>query len=420
MTTTTAAFLRLATASLLSATLATATDWNQWRGPNRDGVATGFTAPAAWTADSLVKKWSVTVGEGHASPVVVGERVYVFSREGEKETLRCLALADGKLLWRAAYDAPYEMNPAARGHGMGPKATPAVVEGRVFTLGISGQLAAFDANTGAVLWRKSFTESYKSTAPVFGAATSPLVDGKNVIVHVGGEDGGALTAFDTATGKVNWQWTGDGPAYTSPIIATLGGVRQLITQSQKRCIGVSPVDGKVLWEIPFTTPYDQNIVTPIVSGDVVIFGGIRKPMTAVKVTGNSATTVWEAREITMYMSSPVVDGAKIYGMSDKFRGTLFTLDAANGTVLWKSDGTLGSNASVTDVGPALLVLNDAGELTVQQKAGNALKELIKYKVADSPVWASPAVVGNQLLIKDQQTVALHLVGGRKSGAGAGE
>lgn len=401
---------RLHVACLLpSVTVVAAADWNQWRGPNRDGIVTDFKPPAKWTADTLAKTWSLPVGEGHASPVIAGERAYVFARDGEREVMRCLALGDGKVVWEQSYPAPYDMNPAARGHGKGPKATPAVAGGRVFALGINGHLSAYDAQSGEVLWRKDFAREFKSTAPSFGASVSPLVDGDNVIVHVGGEDSGALTAFDAATGKVNWKWDGDGPAYTSPVIATLGGVRQLITQSQNHCLAVSPQDGRLLWKIPFTTPYDQNIVTPIVAGDLVIFGGVRKPTFAVKVTGTEATPAWETNEITMYMSTPVLNGMTLYGMSDKHRGTLFTMNARTGAVLWKTEGLLGANASLTDIGPVLLVVTDKGELSVQQKSGDGLKELINYKVADSPVWASPAIARDRVLIKDKTNLTLYSI-----------
>ncbi len=388
----------------------TAKDWNQWRGPNRDGIAAGFALPASWSPDALARKWSVAVGEGHSSPVIVGDRVYIFAREGEREVMRCLALADGAVIWQEGYEAPYRINPSARAHGKGPKATPTVVDGRVFTLGINGQVAAFDANTGAVLWRKDFAAEYPATAPVFGAAASPLVHGKLVIVPVGGKDQGALAAFEVATGAVAWTWKGDGPGYASPIVATFGGVAQIITQSQKHCFAVSPADGRELWRLPFTTPYDQNSVTPVVAGDLVIFGGIQKPTFAVKVTGATAETVWENNAMTMYMSTPVLSGTTLYGMSNKQRGSLFALDVKSGELLWQSEGRLGENASLTDIGPALLVLTDGGELTVQEKSATGLTERAKYKVADSPVWAALGLAGNRLLVKDKTHLTVFQVG----------
>lgn len=406
-------FLGAATAAALFAATLRAADWPQWRGPARDGVVPGFQAPATWSPASFVKSWSLPVGEGHASPVVVGDRVYQFAREGDDEVMRCLALADGKLLWRDAYAAPYSMNLAARGHGKGPKATPAVAGGRVFALGIAGALSAYDAATGKVLWRKTFAGDFKRTSPDFGAATSPLVDGDLVIVHVGGEDQGALTAFDTATGAVRWRWTGDGPAYASPVIATFGGIRQLVTQSQERCLALSPADGKLLWEIPFTTSYDQNSVTPVVAGDHVIFGGIGKPTFAVKVDGPSATRVWEAREITLYMSTPVLSGSRLFGMSDKHKGSLFSLDVATGRVLWKTEGKLGANAALLDLGSAVLVAAEPGDVSVLGKTGDTLTELVKIKVGDSPLWAHPALAGNRLLLKDAKTLHAYTVAGAR-------
>ncbi|MFM8619261.1 MAG: PQQ-binding-like beta-propeller repeat protein [Opitutaceae bacterium] len=401
----------LAFLSLLFTASAPAADWPQWRGPARDGIATSFQAPAVWKPDALAKKWSVVVGEGHASPVVVGDRVFVFAREGERETMRCLALTDGKELWKESHEVPYSPSFAARKHGKGPKATPTVADGRVFGLGIAGHVSAWDAASGRVLWRKDFSGAFKNASPEFGAAASPLVEGDTMIVHVGGKDGGALTAFDVATGSVRWQWNGDGPGYSSPVIAIFGGVRQVITQTQKRCVALSPADGKLLWEIPFTTPYEQNSVTPVVLGDLVIFGGVGKPTFAVKVNGHSAATVWEAREITMYMSTPVLAGARLYGMSDKSRGSLFALEAASGRLLWKSEGRLGENASVTRIGDRLLVLSTTGEMTIQEPAGEALREIAKYKVAETPVWASPALAGSRILIKDLDTLVAWSTGG---------
>ena len=328
-----------------------------------------------------------------------------------REILRCLTLEDGKEVWRESYAAPYEMSFAARKHGKGPKSTPTLAGGRIFALGIAGHLSAWDAASGRVLWRKDFSGQFKTTSPEFGTAASPLVEGDTVIVHVGGKDSGALTAFDAATGAIRWQWTADGPGYTSPVVGTFDGVRQLITQSQKRCVALDPASGKLRWELPFTTPYEQNSVTPLVSGDLVVFGGVGKPTFAVKPGAASAPQVWETRDVTMYMSSPVLAGTRLHGMSDKSRGSLFTLDARSGRVLWKSDGRLGDNASLTNLGGALLVLSTSGDLTVHAVGEDALPELARYKVTEKPVWASPAVSGRRILVKDFDTLMLFAIGG---------
>lgn len=385
-------------------------DWNQWRGPNRDGIAAGFKAPATWSSGALVKGWSVTVGEGHSSPVVAGERVYVFARENGREVMRCLALADGAEIWRDAYEAPYTMNLAAWAHGKGPKATPVVADGRVFALGIDGHVSAYDAARGTVLWRTNFAGEYKATSPSFGAAASPLVDGSSLIVPVGGKHGGALVALDGGSGQVRWKWTGDGPAYASPVLATIGGVRQIITQMQKHCVAVAADDGRELWRLPFKTSYEQNSVTPVVAGELVIFGGVSKPTFAVRATTAGPEIVWENKTFVMYMSTPVLSGTTLYGMATRQRGSLFALDVNTGQELWRGPGRLGENASLTDIGSVLLVLNDEGELTVQEKRERGLKTVATYKVADTPVWASPAPAGGGLLVKDKTTLMLYRKG----------
>ena len=280
--------------------------WPQWRGPARDGVASAFTVPATWPAQ-LTKKWSATVGEGHSSPVVSGNRVVVHTRQGNREIVAAYDLESGKQLWQDGIDAPYTMNPAATGHGPGPKSTPAIADGRVFTLGISGIFSANDLATGKLLWRKNAPP----TPPEFGTATSPMVDGTSVIAFLGGLNAGALTAMDVAKGTVKWQWTGDGPAYSSPIMATFAGTRQIIVQSQNKLVGVAATDGRLLWEVPIKTPYEQNSVTPLVVGDLILYAGLDNPTIALRVQaaqgkGWAATPVWRNEQVSMYMSSPAV------------------------------------------------------------------------------------------------------------------
>jgi len=225
-------------------------EWPQWRGPNRDGAVVGAAAPAVWPKELKVR-WRMTVGTGHSSPVVADGRVYQFARQGEEEVLIALDAATGKELWKTpGLAVAYEMNPAARGHGKGPKSTPVVAGGRVFTLGITGVLSAHDAKTGKLIWRKDFSKQYPSTSPLYGTAMSPVVVGDLLVAHVGGHDRGALTAFDPANGSVKWSFEPDGPAYSSPVVVNVGGERQLVTFTQKELVAVSPANGKLLWKLP--------------------------------------------------------------------------------------------------------------------------------------------------------------------------
>jgi outer membrane protein assembly factor BamB len=378
--------------------------WPQWRGPARDGVAT-FTAPAMWP-QQLTRKWEVTVGAGHASPVVEGNRVVVFTRQGDRELVTAYDLVSGKQLWQDGYAAPYTMNPAAQAHGPGPKGTPAVANGRVFTLGISGVLTAHDLASGKLLWH---TEA-ASTLPEYGTATSPIVDGTTVIAHMGGHDAGALTSFDAATGRVGWRWTGGGPGYGSPLIATLAGTRQVVTQTQNQLVGVDLANGRLLWQVPIRTNFDQNCITPLIVGDTVIYSGLENPTIALRVvrTGTTFATepVWRNEQVSMYMSSPVATPQAVFGLSHRNRGQFFALDPATGKTLWTTRGREGDNASIVRAGALLLLFTTNAEMIVARADPARWQEIKRYSIADSAVWAHPAVIGNQILVKDVDKLIL--------------
>ncbi len=389
--------------------LVRAQDWPQWRGPNRDGVVASFTAPKVWP-EKLKTIWKVPVGIGHSSPVVVGRRIYVHSRQDENEVVACFDLDTGKQLWRDSYPTPYTMNPAAASHGKGPKSTPVVYNGKLYTLGITGILSCYDTRTGKPRWRREFSKVTKGTSPLFGTAMSPIVDRGMVIAHVGGNDSGMLAAFDANTGETRWSWSGDGPGYASPIVAEFGGVRQIVTQTQKQIVGVGASGEHLLWEIPFETEYVQNIVTPARYKDTLIFSGLDKGVFAVKVVIQNrqwvAEPLWQNPDVSMYMNSPVVSGDYLYGMSHKRKGQFFCLDARTGQTLWTSTGREGDNAAIVAAGQFLFLLTDGAELIVARNDPKRFDVVKKYSVADSPTWAHPVVIGSRVLIKDASTLAL--------------
>ncbi len=396
-----------AVALVLIAASASAADWPQWRGPARDGRA-----PLSARSDfpeNLSPAWKVAVGEGHASPVVVGDRVYVFSREGENEVVQALDLATGRSAWRASYAAPYTMNSAATAHGKGPKATPVVAGGRVFTFGISGILSAFDAASGRLAWRKEPGVPFGETSPLYGVAQSPVVEGGSLILHVGGPGKGALTAFDAATGAVRWAWKGDGPAYASPVVATLGGVRQVVTLTESFLVGVSAERGELVWKIPFTTPWVQNAVTPIVDGDTVFYSGLDQPLRAIRVvrgsSGLTTTPRWESSGVAAYMSTPVLEAGRLYGLSHHKKGQLFCLDAATGKTVWLSEGRQGDNAALVAGGGRVFALTTEADLFVLPTKGESFAPTRRYRVASSPTWAHPVVMEGGVLVKDRDSLS---------------
>ncbi len=385
-----------------------ADDWPQWRGPHRDGALASFLAPKSWPA-RLQRKWTLTVGEGHASPVFASGKIFAFTRQQAEEVLTCIDPALGKVLWRAAYPAPYKVNPAADRHGPGPKSTPVVDRGRVFTLGIGGVLSSFDAATGKPGWRKNFSADFRETSPLYGSAVSPVVDGGMVIAHVGGHDDGALMAFDGATGAVKWKWNGDGPGYASPILVDLAGKRQVVTQTQQNIVGVAAATGELLWKIPFTTEFTQNAVTPLRFGDTLIFSGLSNGTRAVRVSTKdgkwTTETVWHNREMSMYMNSPVIAGDRLCGFSHRNKGQVFCLDARTGSTIWTGPPRQGDNAALIAAGDLLFVLKDDGELVLAPAGGAGFAPVRSYTVAESPTWAHPLILPGGIVVKDATTLA---------------
>jgi len=391
---------------LLLATAAQAQDWPQWRGPNRDGNVAGSTA--AWPKD-LQEEWKVTVGIGHSSPVVVDKKIYVFARQGEEETLLSLDAATGKELWRSSQPIAYQMHPAATGHGKGPKSTPVVSNGKVFTFGISGVLSCHDAQTGKLKWRHEFSKQYPNTSPLYGTAMSPVVDNGRVIVHVGGQDKGALTAFDTETGTVKWSNEMDGPAYSSPIIVTLAGVRQVVTFMQKDFVGIEAASGKLLWKLPQKSEYDENSVTAIAYKDTLIYSKEEKGLTAIRLTSQGGQIVpqevWSSKENLLFFSSPVLQGNTLFGFSVMKKGQFFAMNADTGKTLWQSPGRMGENAAILNLGgKSLLLLTNEAKLIVLPASAKEYAPAAEYTVANSPTWAHPVIIRDRILIKDETTL----------------
>lgn len=384
-------------------------DWAQWRGPNRDGVVTNFTAPAAWP-ETLKLIWKTPVGGGYSSPIVLQNKAWVFSRKDETEVISCLDLKTGKILWSQNYGVPFKTNQYATEMGKGPYATPTLHNGKLYTLGVNGVLSCFDANTGVLKWRKDF--GIPDTSKMFcGTAMSPVIENGNVIVHVGDDiKGGLMIAFEATTGKEKWKLNCDGPGYASPIVVTLADTRQLVTMTDKSVIGVDVRTGTQLWRLAWPDEWNENIVTPTLYKNTLILSGVRKGTMAVQVVKSGAQwmtkQVWHNPELTMYMNSPVLDGEYFYGMSAKRKGQFFCAEATTGKVLWTTEGREGAQASLLNAKDALFILTSDANLIVAKKAADRFQQLAKYSVADSATYAHPVLFGKRILIKDNGTLAL--------------
>ncbi len=399
----------LLTLALLTPAILVQAQWPQWRGPHRDGVVPKGSVPAAWPAKATLK-WKQAVGEGYSSPIVADGRVYVHSRKDPEEIVTALDLASGKPVWTERYQSAVNKNKYAAEMSKGPFSTPLVAGGRVFTLGTTAVLSAFDAATGAVKWRKDWSKEIDMSKLFTGTAMSPIIDGGLLIVHVGDDRGGAFRALDPATGTEKWSLPGHGPGYASPIVATFSGTRQLITMTDKAVVGVDAASGKQLWQIAFPDEWNENIVTPVVAGDVLVVSGTRKGTFGYRIekkgTAFAATQAWHNTDVPMYMSSPIVDGTFVYGFSSKKKGQVFCIDAKTGTVKWATEGRAGTNAAIQSAGADLLVLTTEGDLIVVKRNPEKYEELRRYKVAEGQTWAHPVLLGREVVIRDGDSVAV--------------
>jgi outer membrane protein assembly factor BamB len=380
-------------------------DYTQWRGQNRDGGASAFVVLARWP-ETLIERWKVEIGLGYATPLLVGDRVFVFSRRGGDEVMAALDAASGKELWQTGYPVTFTMNKGAARHNMGPKSTPAFAGGRLFSIGMTGIVTAFDAATGKQAWQHPGSD----VVPMFTThAFSPVVDRGLVIFHIGGHDKGALTAFDVKTGAVKWTWSGDGPSYGSPIVVELGGTRQIIALTQSKLVGVDIATGTLLWERAFVSGNFTNSATPIRSGDTIIVanGG---PVTAVTVSkrdGNWITEdAWTNADVPYRLSNPVLVGGRIFGLSTRNGGQYFCLDAKDGKTLWTSPERQAGNAALVTAGDMWFSLEDDGELIVASTSTAGFEPRRRYKVAATDTWTQPAMSGNRIFVKDVSSLTL--------------
>lgn len=372
-----------------------AQDWPQWRGPNRDNKVTGFAIPKEWPKE-LTKKWKVNVGVGESSPVLVGNKLYVFGRKGGDEVIQCLDAATGKELWKEGYATQPAAGPAAKHPG--PRSTPAVGEGKICTFGVRGVLSCLDADKGKLLWTKE-TKAW----PKFFTSASPLIVDGLCIIYLGNDKKGELTAYDQTTGAEKWKWTGPGAPYGSPELLTANGIKQIVTLTANSVVGVSLDGGKLLWTVPFATGYNDTTGTPIVDGDTVYCFGQSVGCLALKIEkkgdGFAARELWKKSQTTHRYNTPVLREGLLYGMTPIRE--FFCIDARTGETLWTDKNKRGECGTVLNVGPVLVGLTSDSELLVFQPSEKGYKEIAKYPVSDAPTWAYPILAGNRIYVRDK-------------------
>jgi outer membrane protein assembly factor BamB len=362
----------------------------------------------AVTAPAL--QWTAEVGEGYSSPVVLEKVVCALGRKGNNEMVTCFDRTSGKVAWRDHYAAPFTKSQYATKMAPGPFSTPVAAQGTLFTLGASAHLRAYDIASGKLKWQRTPPMPVSTSRMFFGTAMTPFFDEKqNRLIVFWGDDGaGELVSLDPATGKTLWSFNGEHPVYSNIAVATIAGTRQYVTLGERHAFGVDPATGKLLWKVAFQDEYNENAVTPVVIGDVVILSAVRKPTAAYAISrtagGWEAKQKWSNADMPMYLSNPVLVGDRLYGLSSRGKGTLFALDARTGKTLYKSEGRYAENAQFLVEGQKLYAMTTQGEWITLDISGAAPVERARFEAAKTQVWAKPALSGRQLFIKDETSL----------------
>ena len=382
-------------------------EWNQWRGPNRDGKI-----EAVWpnSLDETVLKeiWSVKMGPSYSGPIVVGDQVFVTeTRDKKYEVVTSLDRKTGKTLWQQEWEGSMSVPFFAASNGSWIRATPAYDDGRLYVAGMRDVLVCLNAKNGDVIWKIDFPKETGSTVPTFGFVCSPLIDGNNLYVQAGG----ALCKIEKKTGKLIWRSLDDGggmngSAFSSPFMATIGGKRQLLVQTRTNLAGVDPETGGELWVQPVKSFRGMNILTPTVYDDGVFvstYGGTTQ-MLGVSGTSNSfnVTPRWNL-PAQGYMTSPVmVDGhAYIHLRNQRFA----CFDLKNGKETWRSK-PYGKYSSLVSNGKKILVLDQRGDLMLLNANPGKFEVVDTRKVAED-AWAHLAVRGDEVFVRDLKGITAY-------------
>ncbi|MBX7166945.1 MAG: PQQ-binding-like beta-propeller repeat protein [Pirellulales bacterium] len=405
--------------------------WPGWRGPTGDGhAADAF--PDPWPSEAPEPLWTTPTAAGWSSPVIDQGKVIVTEREDAIERVRALDLATGRELWRRENPVDFEPHDVGRRHGNGPKSTPAIAGDRVFTLGIAGWLQGLQLADGKPQWLAQLPARFGAReplprgrayvngvenvvvpvgdgqgapVPLFGYTGSLLIAGKTVVLSVGGQQGGTLMAFDQATGEVLWKALDEHVSYSSPRLATLAGVEQVVAMTGPRVVGLALDDGRLLWSHPFQIQYDESISTPVISGNLVLVTGDGHPLTALEITAadaaQQARVAWTNRDLTSYLSSMLTSGEHVYGMNDG--GEFVCAELSSGRTVW-TGGSHGYYCTPVLAGKRILALNEVGRLAVVAAEAQAFRPLGENRLIDGATWSAPAVVGTRIVIRTDRDV----------------
>jgi outer membrane protein assembly factor BamB len=390
------------------ATPLAAEDWPQWLGPRRDSSSTD-SIPAWKEAPKVL--WRIPVGEGHSSPIVAGNRLYLLTKvkNKEEESVTAYDIAGGKEAWSKSYERGRLHDRFVTQFGVGPRSTPALHGGKLFTLGVNGHLNCWTAKDGTLDWTVDTGKQFSPPPLLFGVSCSPLIEGKKVLVNIGGK-GASLVAFNIMDGKVVWKGQDDRPSYSSPAAFGEDKERQVVFLTHDGLVSVNPKDGSVFWRVPLVEILAESSTTPVKASDILLgssvtFGslGVQLKLVDGKPKGEQ---VWKNGQLTCYFGTPVALGEHLYVVSGSpppfAQARLHCVDSKTGKILWTKDKVGTYHATLLRTGDdRLLMLDDFGNLILLEPNTKEYRELARSKVCGK-TWAHPALSNGRLYLRDEK------------------
>jgi len=377
-------------------TRASANDWPQFLGPTRNGVYSGPALAASWPKDGPPVLWQRKVGAGFSGPAVASGKLILFHRVDDKETVECLDANTGKTLWTFDYPTAYRDD---FGFDEGPRATPAIADGHVYTYGAAGVLTCLDLGSGKKVWGLDAKTDFHAPKGFFGIACSPLVESNAVILNIGGGDGAGIVAFDKLTGNVLWKTSNDPPSYSSPVMAAINNRRYLLILTLANFVALDPANGKLLFQYPFHPPVRASVTAaaPLVVDDLAFLSasyGLGAVL--LKITSNGSEKIWSGDDIlSNHYATSVYFNGFLYGIHGRTDpgfeppASLRCVELKTGKVRWQQDGF--GAATLTLAGDQLFILTEKGELIRAPAVPSAFKPLARAQVLPTQVRAHPAL-----------------------------
>ena len=398
-------FCRSISLALLLAGSLHAADWPQFLGPDRNGIYGETKLAQSWPKEGPRTLWKTKVGAGWSGPVVSSNRVVIFHRVGDRETVDCLSATNGAVLWRAEYASTYRDD---FGFDEGPRATPAIDGHRVFTFSPNGILNCWVLTNGMNLWRINTRQQFNSDKGFFGIACSPLVEGNAVILNIGGSDGAGIVAFDKTNGKVLWKATGEEASYSSPVAATIAGQRRLFVLARKSLVALEP-GGKVLWEFPWTPRIQASVsaAVPLVIGDqIFISASYGAGAALLRYSETKPEVLWSGDDIlSNHYATSVHHNGFLYGFDGRQeqRCHLRCVELKTGKVRWSEDRFGAGTLMVA--GDKLLILTERGELILAPASPEKFSPTSRAQILGSEVRAHPALARGFLYARDKTSLS---------------